>query len=93
MTTVEVEELPGDLKRLAVAATEIGWQVWATHAAVDGVETIAVRLGRGEHRCYGVWTIGTTPKGKLSAKWRGGAARIGRHFPTVKAFKSYAGLA
>lgn len=96
MVTLAVDELPDALRRFAEAATALGWQIWATRVDADETierpATIAVRLGHGEYRCYGVWTLGLTAKGKPSAKWRGGASRHGHHFPTLTALKSYAGL-
>ena len=97
MTTLTLDELPGTLRKFADACLALGWEMWATRVdaddSVDRPASIAVRLGHGEHRCYGVWTLGTTPKGKPSAKWRGGASRHGQHFATFAALKSYAGIA
>jgi hypothetical protein len=73
--------------------------MWATRVEADAAAkrpaTLAVRLGHGPHRCYGVWTLGVTAKGKPSVSWRGGGAR---HIPpgkfdTFQAFKTYVGVA
>lgn len=86
MVTVEVAALPAKLRKLAEAALALGWaSIYATQATVDDVTTLLVRFGHDDHRAYGVWTLGLTPKGKPSIKWRGGCSR---HVPPGK-FSTY----
>lgn len=92
MVTIPIDELPAALKRLAELATKVGWTVGATEAHVD-VDTVAVRFTHETYRAYGVWTLGTTPTGKPSAKWRAGAARHGRYFPNLDDLRTYLGIA
>jgi len=101
VVTVELADLPADLRRLASAATDVGWSVTATKAheqlALEGepLKTVALRFGHDDYRCYGVWTLTTTPTGKPGVKWRGGAAR---HVPpgpldTLAKLRRYLGVA
>lgn len=92
MVIVELDELPGNVKTLATAAVDIGWSITATEAHVE-VDTVALRFAHESYRAYGVWTLATTPSGKPSAKWRGGAARSGRHFPNLADLRAYLGIA
>lgn len=100
MVTVELDELPDALHKLASTARDIGWSVWSTYSEAkindEQVNTIAVRFGHGEYRAYGVWKIGETATGKESIKWDGGAATqldaAGRQMVTFTKFDTLARL-